>query len=152
MDQVIKESLRLYPPIHAGNRLANEDMQIGGCPVPEGSRILFSFYLTQRDEGIWQDAQQFCPDRFERSKSNAQPALSYLPFGAGPRNCIGAIFAQVEAKAVLARIIQSFDIEPVPGRVAVHMGATLEPRPGVLLKVTRKQLPSSKLESTSRHG
>lgn len=143
MEQVIKESLRLYPPIHAGNRLASKDLQVNGCPIPKGSRILFSFYLTQRDEAYWPDVQRFYPERFDHSRSKKQPALSYLPFGAGPRNCIGAIFARIEAKAVLTWIIQSYDLEPVPGRVAKHMGATLEPRPGISMKVTRRRKLSS---------
>lgn len=138
MDQVIKETLRLYPPIHAGNRMAGEDLQAQACPVSRGSRILFSIYLTHRDERYWPDAKLFDPERFDRSRLKKRPALSYLPFGAGPRNCIGAIFADIETKAVLARVIQSFDLEPVPRRVVKHMGATLEPRPKVLMRVSRR--------------
>jgi cytochrome P450 len=139
MDQVIKETLRLYPPIHAGNRLAGEDLQIQDCPIPQGSRILFSIYLTQRDENHWVDGQQFDPERFDRKGHRKRPALSYLPFGAGPRNCIGAIFADVETKAVLARVMQTYYFATVPQRVVKHMGATLEPQPGVLVKVSRRR-------------
>jgi cytochrome P450 len=139
MDQVIKETLRLYPPIHAGNRIAGEDLQIQGCPIPEGNRVLLSIYLTHRDEKYWPGAERFIPERFDRKKAARRPALSYIPFGAGPRNCIGAAFAQLETKAVLARVIQSFDLELVSVRVNKHMAATIEPRPGVLVQVSRRK-------------
>lgn len=139
LDQFIKETLRLYPPIHAGNRVVKEDMLIQGCPVPSESRILFSIYLTHRDERFWPQAQQFIPARFDHQEAARRPALSYLPFGAGPRNCIGAAFAQIETKIVLARILQLFELELESPQVTKHMGATLEPHPGVQMKLSRRK-------------
>jgi cytochrome P450 len=139
LDQVIKETLRLYPPIHAGNRLVNRDVNIQDYPIPEGSRTIFSFYLTHRDEEYWPKAEQFIPERFDRKESTTHPPFSYLPFGGGPRNCIGAIFAQIETKAILARILQSYNLKLLSPRVVKHMGATLEPRPRVLVHVSRRK-------------
>ncbi|MFO7634115.1 MAG: cytochrome P450 [Caldilinea sp.] len=136
LEQVLKETLRLYPPIHIGNRRATEDMPICGYHVPEGTRVMYSIYLSHRDKEYWQDPDSFCPARFERGKEEKTPPLTYVPFGGGPRTCIGATFAQVEARAVLARLLQRFDFEVLNGdKIQPHMGATLEPRPGVLMRV-----------------
>ena len=139
LDLVGKEALRLYPPIHVGNRFAKEDIDLQGHPVPEGSRVMVSIYLTHRDKEIWEEAESFCPHRFARDEKHERPSLSYVPFGGGPRNCIGATYAQIEARLVLARILQQFELELVPGQqISSHMGATLEPRPGVRMTVRRR--------------
>jgi cytochrome P450 len=143
IDLVIKETLRLFPPIHVGNRFAAEDVSLEGHEVPQGSRVMVSYYLTHRDEAVWEDAQQFCPYRHDRSlqseEEHKRPSFSYVPFGGGPRSCIGATFAQIEARVVLARILQQFDLHLSPGqKVRPYMGATLEPRPGVKMIVRRR--------------
>lgn len=138
LDTIIKESLRLYPPIHVGNRRAADDVEVEGYPVPKDNRVMYSIYLSHRDPAHWDDPEAFCPARFDRAQTKSSPpAFAYLPFGGGPRNCIGATFAQVEAKAVLGKILREFDLELLPGRVQSHMGATLEPRPGVKMRVRR---------------
>jgi cytochrome P450 len=140
LDQVVKEALRLYPPIHLGNRLASEDLQINGYHIPKDTRLMYSIYLCQRDESIWKDAESFCPERFTHGSESVHPPFSYLPFGGGPRNCIGAAFAQVEVKVVLARLLQNYDFRLLNAhQIKPHMGATLEPRPGVLMQVTRRR-------------
>jgi cytochrome P450 len=143
-DQVIKETLRIYPPIHVGNRFALEDVNLQGYQVPAGARLMASIYLTHRDENHWPEAEQFRPERFERAQEQKRPALAYVPFGGGPRNCIGAVFAQIEAKAVLASLVQCFDLQLLNGEeVRPYMGATLEPRPGVLMGVRRRGICKS---------
>lgn len=143
LDQVIKETLRLYPPIHIGNRRATEDMAICGYHVPEGKRVMYSIYLSHRDKEYWRDPDSFCPARFERGNEEKAPPFTYVPFGGGPRTCIGATFAQVEARAVLARLLQRFHFTLLNGdKVHPHMGATLEPRPGVLVRVRRRKQQS----------
>ena len=135
IEQIIKETLRLYPPIHAANRETNSDLNLQGCPVERGRRVMFSYYLTHRDERVWDDPEHFNPQRFEKGKSRMYDSFSYLPFGGGPRNCIGAAFAQNEAKIILARILQSVDFELTHFNIKIHMGATLEPRPGVMMRI-----------------
>jgi cytochrome P450 len=146
LDMVIKETLRLFPPIHVGNRFANENLDLQGYSVPEESRVMVSIYLSHRDAAVWDEPEQFCPHRFERQPKGAdmkpvkrRPPLSYIPFGGGPRNCIGATFAQIESKVVLARILQQFELQLSPGqKIRPSMGATLEPRPGVKMIVQRR--------------
>ncbi|MFL7838523.1 MAG: cytochrome P450 [Candidatus Promineifilaceae bacterium] len=143
LDLVIKETLRLFPPIHVGNRFAAEDMQLEGYDLPQGSRVMVSYYLTHRDERVWQDAEKFCPQRHDRTRQTEEggkrPPFSYIPFGGGPRSCIGATFAQIEGRVVLARILQQFDLTLSPGqKIRPYMGATLEPRPGVKMIVSRQ--------------
>jgi cytochrome P450 len=139
IDQVIKEALRLYPPIHVGNRQASEDLELHGYRVPAGTRVMYSIYLSHRDPDYWTGPEDFNPDRFDRQAEDERPPFTYVPFGGGPRNCIGAAFAQVESKVVLARLLHEWDLELLNGdQVRPYMGATLEPRPGVLMKITRR--------------
>jgi cytochrome P450 len=135
LDQVIKEALRLYPPIHVGNRLVPQDTQVSGYLVPADTRVMYSIYLTHRDQEHWPEPACFRPERFDRTSRHGRPALSYVPFGGGPRNCIGATFAQIESKVVLARIMQRFDLQLLGKNIRPNMGATLEPRPGVTMRV-----------------
>ncbi|HEY6073005.1 MAG TPA: cytochrome P450 [Anaerolineales bacterium] len=136
LDAVIKESLRLYPPIHTGNRMVAEDISFEGCTIPAGERMFYSIYLTHRDPQIWQDADSFRPERFAGGRKT--PPFAYVPFGGGPRACIGGAFGQAEARLVIARLLQTWDFELLQPRVRAHMGATLEPRPGVLMRVRKR--------------
>jgi cytochrome P450 len=138
LDQVVKESLRLYPPIHVGNRMTPREIQVESYTVPADTRVMYSIYLTHRDKKHWPDPLQFKPERFDRSLRHGRPALAYVPFGGGPRNCIGATFAQVEAKIVLARILQRFKLRLLGQRIRPYMGATLEPRPGVKMRLHKR--------------
>jgi cytochrome P450 len=136
LDQVIKESLRLYPPIHIGNRCVAEEMEFSEGKISEGERIFYSIYLTHRDPLVWEHADAFCPERFAGGRKT--PPFAYVPFGGGPRACIGAAFGQAEARAVLARLLQTHAFEFTNHKIHAHMGATLEPRPGVRMKVRQK--------------
>ena len=137
LDHVIKESLRLYPPIHIGNRRVAEEMDFNGNKVPKNERLFYSIYLTHRDPEIWENAEDFCPERFANGRKT--PPMSYIPFGGGPRACIGAAFGQAEARIVITRLLQTFNFQPVHShQIHPHMGATLEPRPGVMMKISRR--------------
>jgi cytochrome P450 len=136
LDQVIKESLRLYPPIHIGNRRVAEPVEFSEGSIPTGERMFYSIYLTHRDPAIWEGAQEFCPARFAHGRKT--PPFAYIPFGGGPRACIGAAFGQAEARIVLRRLLQTYTFEFTNHKIHAHMGATLEPRPGVRMKVTKR--------------
>jgi cytochrome P450 len=136
LDQVIKESLRLYPPIHIGNRRVAEEMGFSEGNVPADERMFYSIYLTHRDPKIWENAEDFCPERFAHGRKT--PPFSYVPFGGGPRACIGGAFGQAEARIVIRRLLQTHKFEFTNHKIHAHMGATLEPRPGVRMKVTKR--------------
>jgi len=138
LDHVIKESLRLYPPIHTGMRLVNENMDFEGNAIPAGNRMFYSIYLTHRDPATWENADRFCPDRFVSGRKTHP--FAYIPFGGGPRACIGAAFGQAEARLVLTCLLQSHHFELVNTNIHAHMGATLEPRPGVFMRVTKRKI------------
>jgi cytochrome P450 len=133
LGRVIKEALRLYPPIHLGSRLAARDIVYQGYLIPEGTRVIYSIYLTQRDPHYWSDPDTYNPDRYDSIRRDMP--YTWLPFGGGPRNCIGGAFGQIEAKVVLARILHRFDLQLTGRHVHPHMGATLEPRPGIKMRV-----------------
>lgn len=138
LDRVLKESLRLYPPIHLGSRIAATDLTYNGFQIPAGTRVLYSIYLTHRDRRYWPDPARFDPDRFSPERGGERPAFAYIPFGGGPRNCIGAAFAQFEAKLVLARLLQRFTFKPTRGALRPRMRATLEPHPSIRVAVYRR--------------
>ncbi len=137
LDQIIKESLRLYPPIHIGNRRIAKELEFSEGSVPEGERMFYSIYLTHRDPEIWENAEDFCPERFSHGRKT--PPFSYVPFGGGPRACIGGAFGQAEARIVMSRLLQTHTFEFTNHKIHAHMGATLEPRPGVKFVVIARR-------------
>lgn len=136
LDGVIKESLRLYPPIHIGNRRVAQDLHFTEGSIPAGERMFYSIYLTHRDPSIWENAESFCPERFAHGRKT--PPFAYVPFGGGPRSCIGAAFGQAEARIVMRRLLHTYTFVFTNHKIHAHMGATLEPRPGVQMRVTRR--------------
>jgi cytochrome P450 len=128
-ESLVKETLRLYPPAHLGSRIALKDLEYAGYHIPAGERVIYSIYLTQRMAEYWPEPTAFRPERFAREA--ARPAaFSYLPFGGGPRLCIGNHFGEQQAIMVVARVLQCFDVSVDQRRVGMHMGATIEPRQG----------------------
>ena len=140
LDQVIKESLRLYPPIHVGSRSASQDVELMGYTIPAGTRLMYSIYLVQRHPSFWDNPDDFQPERFAGAYQTRVTPFTYLPFGGGPRNCIGGAFAQLEARIALTRMLQVNDLTLLQTKVKANMGATLEPRPNVLMQLD-KQAP-----------
>ncbi|MBX7234510.1 MAG: cytochrome P450 [Caldilineales bacterium] len=141
LDQIIKETLRLYPPAHASQRrIVGGDLSFpspaGEFDLPADRRLLFSIYLTQRHPQHWEAPHEFRPARF--GPDHKKPAsFSYVPFGGGPRTCLGAAYGSFEALAVLARLLQRFSFELPDPDIHLHMGAAIEPRPGVFVRVSR---------------
>ena len=137
LEKVTKEGVRLSPPIHIGNRRVTEDIQFAEGTVPAGERMFYSIYLTHRDPSIWENAEDFCPERFAHGRKT--PPFSYVPFGGGPRACIGGAFGQAEARIVMARLLKTYKFEFTNHKIHAHMGATLEPRPGVKFTVIARE-------------
>lgn len=107
---VFRETLRLYPPITFLPRVAAQSTQIGGCPARRGAMIMIAPWVIQRHQKYWRDPNAFDPDRFTPEREDEMTPGAYLPFGQGPRVCVGAGFAQVEAVLILARLARRFDL------------------------------------------
>jgi cytochrome P450 len=116
VEQVIHETLRLYPVIWIGDRVPVQDMELGGYAIPKGIGIVFSMYVTQRDERFFPDPERFDPARFSPARIGSIPDGAYFPFGAGVHKCIGHAFAQMESRIILAAMVQRFAISAIPGR------------------------------------
>jgi cytochrome P450 len=136
---VVEESMRLYPPVWTISRTAVNQDEIGGFHIPAGSEILIFPYITQRHPKWWPEAETFRPERFAPENSAARPRYAYLPFGAGPRTCIGLNFAMTEILAVLALLLQRFRLRLGidPARVYPEPSVTLQPRPGVPVRLEK---------------
>ncbi len=134
LENVMREALRLYPPIHLGSRVAAADLDYKGMTIPAGERVIYSIYLTQRHPDYWENPDVFDPDRHQ--DGTRDQSYTWLAFGGGPRNCIGAAYGQVEVKVILAHLLQIFNLTLLEKHVHPHMGATLEPRPGVRMRVS----------------
>ena len=129
---VIQEAMRLFPPGHSFNRVAVADDEVGGHAIRAGSVVTISPYLTHRNPRLWEDPLRFDPKRFTPDRVKARHRFAYLPFGGGPRICIGRGFAMTEACVVLATIARAYRLRMAPGhRVEAHGGITLRPRYGL---------------------
>ncbi|MCC6554994.1 MAG: cytochrome P450 [Polyangiaceae bacterium] len=135
--RLLKETLRLYPPAHMFDRIAIEDVEIQGALIPRGTNVfLFPSALHMRAD-LWPDPERFDPDRFLPEVEAARPRLAYLPFGAGPRVCIGMHFALMEGQLALASIARRMRLTPLPGQDVRPGGlATLRPAEPLLARVS----------------
>ena len=138
--QVIQESMRLYPPAWIMSRLALHDDHIGPYTIPTDGTALIVPYLLHRDPANWPDPERFDPDRFAAGglKENLH-SYAYLPFGGGPRLCIGNQFALMEMQILLAMLVRSFDFQPVENqRITPQPLITLRPKQPVRMKLINR--------------
>jgi cytochrome P450 len=139
LERVIKESIRLYPPVWALVRNPVKECEIGGYRIPTGTTILMSQWVMHRDPRYYDEPERFNPDRWLDARSREAPKFAYFPFGGGPRTCIGASFATTEAALVLATIAQKYQIRVVPDwPIETIPTITLRPRHGIKVTVTRR--------------
>ncbi|MEJ1158662.1 cytochrome P450 [Prosthecomicrobium sp. N25] len=143
---VIEESMRLYPTAPFLSRVARQDDVIGGRPIRAGSLVLIVPWLLHRHRRLWSDPDVFDPGRFLPDRRESVPRFAYLPFGAGPRVCIGSAFALQEATLVLARILSRFRFDLAPGHVIEPVQRiTLRPRGGMPMILRHRAAPTSGL-------
>ncbi|XP_060118758.1 cholesterol 24-hydroxylase-like isoform X1 [Heteronotia binoei] len=112
LSQVLKEVLRLYPPVPGTIRWTGKEGVVEGVRIPAKTTVIFNTYIMGRMERFFKDPLIFDPDRF--GKDQPKPYYSYFPFSLGPRSCIGQIFSQMEAKVVMAKFLQRFEFQLVP--------------------------------------
>ncbi|XP_012543158.1 cytochrome P450 4C1 [Monomorium pharaonis] len=113
LERCLKESLRLYPSVPFISRVLSEDVNMKSYLVPSGTVLHINIYDIHRDPNFWPNPDVFDPDRFLPERIQKRHPYSYLPFSAGPRNCIGQRFAMMELKAIMASLIYNFYLEPV---------------------------------------
>jgi cytochrome P450 len=134
--QVIQEAMRLFPPAPGIARIAKDTIEIGGVQFPAGTRIHIPVFALHRNIALWDNPNAFDPDRFAADRIKTRSRYAFLPFGGGPRVCIGAGFAMLEAAVILATIVRAFRFHPVPGhRPKPVARVTLRPDGGMPLLI-----------------
>jgi cytochrome P450 len=139
---VIEESMRLYPPAHTMARQPIAADEVLGHRIPAGAEILIVPWLLHRKPSLWENADRFDPERFAPERASSRPRFAYIPFGAGPRICIGAAFAMTEATLILATIAQRYRLHLKPDHPVEPQGLiTLRPRYGLRMTLERRPTP-----------
>ncbi|CAG0888447.1 unnamed protein product [Darwinula stevensoni] len=126
LDQVIQETLRLFPPGLRIERTCTKSIEIHGIRFEEGVRVGFPVYAIHHDPEFFEDPEEFRPERFAQSEKGLRHPMTFLPFGQGPRNCIGMRFAQVEIKVALCHVLSQLKISCSP-QTQVPVEATTSP-------------------------
>jgi cytochrome P450 len=126
-ERIIKESMRVYPPVWVIGREAIRDVELGGYTVKRGTQLILPQWVVHRDPGYFPNPEEFDPDRFLPERCKDWPRFAYFPFGGGPRVCVGNHFAMMEATLLLALFGQRFHFE-------LEAGQRLEFRPSVTLR------------------
>jgi cytochrome P450 len=125
--QVINEALRLYPPFWMIDRVAVADDRVGDIAIPAGSTVIVYVYGAHHAPRYWPDPESFKPERFTKANAAQHTPFTHLPFGGGPRGCIGGNYAMLQILMILSEILRRYDLQLTPGQ-------TIEPRPMVILR------------------
>ncbi|XP_064394654.1 cytochrome P450 3A24-like [Halichondria panicea] len=138
LDLVVQESLRLYPPAPMILRLCNKTITINDLTIPKGVSVAVPIAHLHKDPQYWEEPDKFIPERFTSEEKAKRPQLCYMPFGHGPRNCIGMRFAMLEAKLALIEVLRKFSFVRAPDTevpLETVVGITMAPKNGVFVKV-----------------
>jgi cytochrome P450 len=125
--QIIQEALRLYPPFWMVDRVALADDRVGDLAIPRGSMVVVFIYGAHHSPQYWENPESFDPERFTKANEKLHQPGTYLPFGAGPRGCIGGNYAMLQILMILSVLLRKYDLQLVPGQ-------TIETRPMVILR------------------
>lgn len=135
--QVFSEAMRLYPPAPVITRTAMRDFRLGDYLIPAGVVLLIPIYAVHRHASIWPDAEVFDPDRFSAEATKSRHRYAYMPFGAGPRVCIGNAFAVMEAVSIMAVLLQKLKLSTITTQAPKPlMKVTLRPENPLRMRVT----------------
>lgn len=142
---VFQEALRICPPTWGLDRRALENDEMGGFVIPRGAKVAFSPYVMHHHPKYWDRPDEFDPRRFSGEQSAGRATYAYLPFGGGPRRCVGMRFALLEGQLMLATLAQSFSVRQVPGaEVRPKVRVTLQPSPGVHLRLEPRRIQAAR--------
>jgi cytochrome P450 len=125
--QVVQEGLRLYPPFWMVDRMARSDDRAGDVVIPRGTTVVVFVYGVHHSSRYWENPECFDPERFAKANEKLHTPFTWLPFGAGPRGCIGGNYATLQIFMILSVLLGKYELELVPGQ-------TIEARPMVILR------------------
>jgi cytochrome P450 len=139
-ERVIKESMRLYPPAWSLARTVISEFELGGYRIPAGANVVMSQWIMHRHPAYFPEPEKFNPDRWVGESMQKLPRFVYFPFGGGPRQCIGASFAMMEATLLLAIMAERFRLQLVPGHPVVPVPSfTLRPKYGMRMTLAARK-------------
>nr|XP_042124012.1 cytochrome P450 3A9 [Peromyscus maniculatus bairdii] len=141
LDMVVDETLRLYPIAGRLERVCKKDVEINGVLIPKGTVMMVPTFALHRDPKHWPEPEEFHPERFSKKNQGSINPYTYLPFGDGPRNCIGMRFALMNMKLALVRVLQNFSFQPCKEtQIPLKIGkqGLLQPEKPILLKVVSR--------------
>ena len=139
VQQVLKEAMRLYPPLAMMTRCTAKGVELGGKQIKAGTLIGLPIYAIHRHRKLWDDPDRFDPSRFAPGREASYSRYQFIPFGAGPRICIGAAFALIEATAMLATLVRAVRFESLPAPEPIPVSrVVLLAKDGMPLKVTMR--------------
>ena len=137
---VVHEAWRLYPPSWVVSRSAIDADEIGGKPIEPGTLIIISPHVMHRNPEFWPDPERFDPGRFMGDAENGRHRFAYIPFGGGPRLCIGNHFAEMETMLIVATLAQHFTLKLVSDYpVLPKPMVTIRPRGGMWMKIEKRK-------------
>ena len=135
--QVLEEGMRLFPPVWAVGRYAAQSDEWNGHVIDKNTPVAVLIHLLHRHPDLWEDPEVFDPERFAPDKVKARPNAHYMPFGGGPRMCIGNHFAMMEMQLILSMLIQTFNFELIDNqRIEMEALVTLRPKYGIKMRVS----------------
>jgi cytochrome P450 len=138
-EKVLRESMRLYPPVWTIGRHVENDYFIGEYTIPAGSSILMSQYVMHHNPRYYEEPERFNPDRWTEEFKSHLPRFSYFPFGGGMRGCIGEPFAWIEGILIIATIAQKWTMRTLPSqRIGLDPAITLRPKYGMKMKLIQR--------------
>ncbi|XP_072799381.1 cytochrome P450 3A29-like isoform X1 [Vicugna pacos] len=138
LDMVVNETLRIFPLAGRLERVCKKDVEINGVFVPKGTVVMVPVYALHKDPELWTEPEEFRPERFSKKNQDSINPYTYLPFGTGPRNCIGMRFAMMNMKLALTKVLQNFSFKPCKEtQIPLELGTQglLQPKKPIILKV-----------------
>lgn len=137
--QIWQETLRLYPPAWSIGRTALEDVQLGEYFIPKGQNLMLSQYVTQRSAKYFDNPDSFKPERWVEGYEKSLPDYAYFPFSAGPRVCIGNVFAEMEGMILLSTVLSQIDFAKADDyAIEIYASLTMRPKHGVSVLAARR--------------
>ncbi len=133
--QILEEAMRLYPPVGLLARTVIAPDELCGRVMRPNDIVFLPIWALHRHELLWNRPTEFLPGRFDPSSGERHDKYQYLPFGAGPRVCVGADFAMMQAQIILATLVQQFEFRPSEPSPRPVMMMTVRPEPGVFLEI-----------------